>query len=156
MLERERERERELHLCHSFRGTMWQLCLHKTNTIFLMWNSLCSIYFLKHVHVQNVHLLSQYTPNNDVEQSDIPSGLLLMEYHWWHVQNSMNTGFLDMNLTGKLPQWILWGSCKNLHDCISTLVISETSLSSVQTFQHVLHRSIDFKLVSDSCYFYPC
>ena len=35
--------------------------------------------FLKHVHVQNVHLLPQYTPDNDVEQSDIPSGFLLME-----------------------------------------------------------------------------
>ena len=24
------------------------------------------------------------------------------------------------------------------------------------TFQHILHRSVDFKLVSDSCYCYPC
>ena len=46
--------------------------------------NLCCVIFLKLpllVHVQYVHLLSQYTPNNDVEQSDIPSGLLLMEYH---------------------------------------------------------------------------
>ena len=46
-----------------------------------------------------------------------------------------------------------WGSCKNLHDCISTLVISGTLLSFAPTY-HILHRSIDFKLVSDSCYSY--
>ena len=40
-----------------------------------------SLNFLKPVHVQNVHLLPQYTPNDDFEQNDIPSGLLLMEYH---------------------------------------------------------------------------
>ena len=32
--------------------------------------NLCRVLFLK--HVQNVHLLPQYTHNNDVEQSDIP------------------------------------------------------------------------------------
>ena len=37
-----------------------------------------SLNFLKPVHVQNVHLLPQHTPNNDVELRDIPSGLLLM------------------------------------------------------------------------------
>ena len=107
-------------------------------------------------HVQNVHLLPQYTTNNDVEQSDTLSGLLLMEYHCWHVQNSMNTGFLCTNLLRTLPQLLLWGLCKKLHDCISTLAISVTSLSSAPTFQHILYRSIDFKLVSDSCYWYPC
>ena len=45
---------------------------------------------------------------------------------------------------------------KNLHDCISNLVTSGTSLSSVLTFQHILLRSIDFKFVSDYCYCYPC
>ena len=67
-----------------------------------------SLNFLKPVHVQIVHLLPQYTLNNDVEQSDIPSALLLMEYHWWHVQYSTNTGFFDINLTRTLPQWPLW------------------------------------------------
>ena len=100
------------------------------------------------------NILPQYIPNDDVEQSDILSGLLLMDYHWWYVQNSMNTGFLDTNLTRTLPQWLLWGSCKNLHDCNSILVISGTSLSSAPTFQHILHCSTDFKLVSDSCYCY--
>ena len=75
-----------------------------------------------------------------------------MEYHWWYVQNSMNTEFLDTNLTRILP---LFGSCINLHHWISTLIITGTSLSSAPTFQHILHRSVDFKLVSDSCYCYP-
>ena len=70
-------------------------------------------------------------------------------------ENSMNIGFLDTNLTRTLPQWLLRGSCKNLHDYITTLVISGTSLSSAPTFQHILPRSIDFKLVSDSCHCYP-
>ena len=43
-----------------------------------------------------------------------------------------------------------------LNDCTSAPVISGTSLSSVPTFQHILHRSIDFKLVSDYCYCYSC
>ena len=68
------------------------------------------------------------TPNIDVKHSDIPSGLLLMEYHWWHVLNSMNTRFPDTNLTTTLPQLLLWESCKNLQDCISTLVFSGNSL----------------------------
>ena len=42
-----------------------------------------SLTFLKHVHVQNVHFLPQYTRDNDVEQRNIPSGLLLMEYNFW-------------------------------------------------------------------------
>ena len=79
------------------------------NTICVVFNSLN---FLKPVRVQNVHLLSQYTSNNNAEQSDIPSRLLLMEYHWWHVQNSVNTGFLGTNLTRTLPQCLLWGSAK--------------------------------------------
>ena len=109
-------------------------------------NTICVVFYslnlLKPVHVQNVHM-PQYTPNNDVEQSDIPFGLFLMEYRWWYVQNSMNSGFLYINLTITLTLWLLWGSCKNLHDCISTL-ISGTSLSSAPTFQHMLHRSIYF------------
>ena len=48
----------------------------ETNTICVVFYSLN---FLKPVHVQSVPLLPQYAPNNDVEQSDIPSGLLLME-----------------------------------------------------------------------------
>ena len=42
------------------------------------------------LHVQNVHLLPQYISNNDVEQSDIPSGLLLMEYNLWQVQSNLS------------------------------------------------------------------
>ena len=41
-------------------------------------------------HVQNVPRLPQYTPNNDDEQSDILSGLLLMERHRWHVQSELS------------------------------------------------------------------
>ena len=41
-------------------------------------------------HVQNVPRLPQYTPNNDDEQSDILSGLLLMECHRWHVQSELS------------------------------------------------------------------
>ena len=110
---------------------------------------------VKPIHVRNIHLRPQYTPNNNVEHSNIPSGLLLKEYHSQHVKNSINTGFLDINLTRTLPQLLLWGSCKNLHYCIRTLVISGT-YSSAPTFQHILHHSIEFKLVSDSCYCYPC
>ena len=53
-------------------------------------NTICIVFsclnFLKPVHVQNAHILPQYTPNNDVEQGEILPGLLLMEYHCWHVQ----------------------------------------------------------------------
>ena len=35
------------------------------------------------------------------------------------------------------------------------IVANGTYLSSAPTFQHILHLSIDFKLVSDSCYCYP-
>ena len=38
-----------------------------------------SLNYLQPVHVKNIHLLPQYTPNNDVEQSDIPPGLLSVE-----------------------------------------------------------------------------
>ena len=31
------------------------------------------------------------------------------------LENSMNTGFLDTNLTRTLSQWLLWGLCKHLH-----------------------------------------
>ena len=71
-------------------------------------------------------------------------------------KNFLNIGLLNTNLTRTLPQWLLWGSCKNQHDCISTLVINGTSLYTAPTFQHSLHCSIDFKLVSDSCYCYSC
>ena len=98
-----------------------------------------SLNFLTPVHGQNAHLLPQYTPNNDVEQSDIPAGLFLIEYNWWHVRNSMKTGFLYTNLTRTFPT-ILWGSCKYLYDCISTLVISGISLFSAPTFQHNLAK----------------
>ena len=54
----------------------------------------------------------------------------------------MNTGFLDTNLTRTLTQRILWGSCKSLHDCINTLIISGTSLSFTPTFQYILHHFI--------------
>ena len=131
-----------------FSATKWD-----RNTICVLFYSLS---FHKPEHVQNVHLLPQYTPNNDIEQSDILSGLLLMEYHWWYIQNVMNFGFLDTNLMRTLPQWLLWGSCKNLHDCISILFISGTSLSSALTFDHMLHRSINFKLVSNSFHCYSC
>ena len=57
------------------------------NTVYVVFNSLN---FLKTVYVQNVHLLPQCTPKNDVEQSDIPSGLLLMEYHCYHVQSDLS------------------------------------------------------------------
>ena len=55
-------------------------------------------------------------------------------------QNSMDTGFLDANLTRTLPQWLLWGSCRNLHDCVITLVISGTSLTDLSTHLAALHR----------------
>ncbi|KAJ4439862.1 hypothetical protein ANN_07990 [Periplaneta americana] len=41
----------------------------------------CDFVLLKPVHFQNDHLPPQYTSNNDVQQSDMPTGLLLMEYH---------------------------------------------------------------------------
>ncbi|KAJ4436687.1 hypothetical protein ANN_16818 [Periplaneta americana] len=50
----------------------------------------CGFVFLKPVHVQNGSLPPQYTPNNDVQQSDIPTGLLLMEYHYRHVQSELS------------------------------------------------------------------
>ncbi|KAJ4431615.1 hypothetical protein ANN_20214 [Periplaneta americana] len=50
----------------------------------------CGFVFLKPVHVQNGPLPPQYTPNNNVQQSDIPTGLLLMEYHYMHVQSELS------------------------------------------------------------------
>ena len=40
-------------------------------------------------------------------------------------QDSMNTGFLDTNLARTLLQWLLLGSCRNLHDCISLSLLVE-------------------------------
>ena len=110
------------------------------NTIYVVFYSLN---FLKPIHDQNVHLLPQYTPYNDIWI--VANEISLMACSIWS-QYSMNTGFLDTNLTRTLPQWLLWGSFKNLHDCISTLVISGTSISSAP---------INFKLVSECCYCYP-
>ncbi|KAJ4434349.1 hypothetical protein ANN_22908 [Periplaneta americana] len=42
------------------------------------------------VHDQYDSLSPQYTPNNDVQQSNIPTGLLLMEYHYRHVQSELS------------------------------------------------------------------
>ena len=101
-----------------------------------------SLNFLKPVHDQNVHLLPQYTPNNDVEREQVSEckastfQLAKFDEHWIFRYKSHE------NIASRL----LWGSWKNLHDCINTLVISGTSLSSAPTFQHILHRSIDFKL----------
>ena len=39
---------------------------HKHNFVFVS----SSLHFLKQMHFQNVHLLPQYAPDNDVEQSD--------------------------------------------------------------------------------------
>ena len=65
-------------------------CIHSLKRYFsaTKWDrsTICVVFyslnFLKHVHVQNVHFLSQYTPNNDVEQSYIPSSSLLVGYHY--------------------------------------------------------------------------
>ena len=62
-------------------------------------------------------------------------------------QNSMNTWFLDTSLMRALPQWLLWRSCKNLHDCISTLVISGTYLSTYLSPFHRLQTLLGFMLL---------
>ena len=89
--------------------TTWNFISQQRNETKIQCIVFYSLNFLKLVHVQNVQLLPLYTPNSDVEQSDIPSGLLLKEYHRRHVQISMNTGLLDTNLTRTLPQWLLLG-----------------------------------------------
>ena len=61
----------------------------------------------------------------------------------------MNTEFLDTILARTLPQWLRWGSCKNLHDCVSILIVIGISFSFAPTFQHILHHAIDFKLFLD-------
>ena len=65
-------------MCQIDVHTLWNGTRQKYNSVVYY-----SFNFLKHIHVQNVHLLPQYTPNNDVEQRDIPSGLSLMEYYFW-------------------------------------------------------------------------
>ncbi|KAJ4441395.1 hypothetical protein ANN_11250 [Periplaneta americana] len=40
--------------------------------------------------IMSVISMLQYTPKNDVQQSDIPTGLLLMEYHYRHVQSELS------------------------------------------------------------------
>ena len=73
-------------------------CIHSFKRYFsaMKWdrNTICVVFyslnFLKPVHVQNVHLLPEYSPNNDVKQSGIQSGLLPTEYHWWHVQSDLS------------------------------------------------------------------
>ena len=73
-------------------------CIHSLKHYFsaMKWdrNTICTVFyslnFLKPIHVKNVHLLPYYSPNNDIEQNNIPSELLLMEYHWWHVQSDLS------------------------------------------------------------------
>ena len=122
-----------------FSTTKWD-----RNTICVMFHSLN---FLKLVHVHYAHLLPEYTFNNDVEESDLPSELLLIIFeltkfdeHWISRYKSHENvaSITSLGIVQK-PAW--------LHQC---------SLSSAPTFQHVLHRLIDFKHVSDSCYCYPC
>ena len=66
----------------------------------------------------------------------------------------MNTGFLDTNLTRTSSQWLLGivqkPACLHQHSHYRW----NFSFFAL-TFQHILHRSIIFKLVSDSCYCYP-
>ena len=116
--------------------TLWNVIsqqLNGTNTICVV---LYSLNFLKPIHVQNVHLLPQYTANNDVEHSDIPSGLLLIEYNFW-----ARKGKIRWTLDFSIP--ISREHCLNdffgdrAKTYISTLVISITSLSSAPTFQHI-------------------
>ena len=97
------------------------------------------------VHSQQLRRTERHTVWN------VANGISLMA-----CSNSKKAWFLDTNLPRTLPQWLFWGPCENLHDCISTLFISGTSLSSAQTFQHLLYSFIDFKFVSDSCHCYPC
>ena len=54
----------------------------------------------------------------------------------------MNTGFLDTNVKRTLSQWLLWWSCKSLHDCFSTLVIGGISFfrTDISTYLTPFHR----------------
>ena len=65
--------------CELFSNVLFLIILNKD---ILLYCTICAVFYsLNFIRpVQNVHLLPQYTPNYDVEQSDIPSGLLLMEY----------------------------------------------------------------------------
>ena len=75
-----------IHACMQSVSNWW-ICYLKRYFSETIWdrNTICVVFysltFLTSVHVTNVHLLPQYTPDNDVEQSDISSGLLLTEYH---------------------------------------------------------------------------
>ena len=133
------------------------------NVISQQWNEikyhLCCVLFLKLSQVRTRSKCppsATYTPNNDVEQSDIPSGLLLMEYQWWHIQNSMNSGFLDTNLTRTLPQWFLWGSVQQpalLHQHSHYQWNFSFFRTDLSTYLVPFHR---LQLVLNSCYCYPC
>ena len=115
----------------------------------------CSLNFLKPVHVRNVLHLLQYTPHNDVEQRDMPSRVLLMECkasifelakfdELWISRYLSHENIVSMTSLGivQKPAWLHQHS-------------RGTSPSSSPIIQHTLHRSIDFKVASDSCYCYP-
>ena len=113
-------------LKHYFSATKWD-----RNTICVVFYSLN---FLKFVHIQNVHLLPQYTPNNRATYR--------LDCCQWDIIDDMFK--ISWALDFLVPIWqercfndFFWGSCKNLHDCIVTLFISETSPSSALTFQHI-------------------
>ena len=67
----------------------------------------------------------------------------------------MNTVFLDTNRRRTLPQWLLWGSCKNLHDCISTLVISQLLFLPLHRLQTCLGFLLLLPLLVVVCQIQP-
>ena len=87
---------------------------------------------VKPVHVQNAHLLPQYTRNNDASNVNKSRNV---RRPFLSSQNSMNTGFLNTNLTRIYPQWRLW-------DCAKTcMTASALSLSLERLF--LPHRSFN-------------
>ena len=118
-----------------------------------------SLNFLKPVYVQNVHLVPQYTPNNDVEQSDIPSGLLLMIYHWLHVQSDLSVPPVFVILW-RTPCSLKFPEGRSLEGLIREIEAETTmhflfvlSISDLSTHLAPFH---DFILIWDSFYCYPC